>query len=596
MNDDTPPSSGKDTSSDKPRASGIDRFWAELKRRKVFKVVGSYAVIAWLIIQVIVSVKNPLGLPSWADTVVILTLVLGFPACAVLAWVYDISKTGIERTKDQSDESSVTEFSPVDRLTIVLSVMAAVILLITSAYFVIGNRSETQTIAVLPFASIGEEADIQYLGDGIRDSLVTRLSRLKHLRIKSANIDSIGGDLGQLGLMLGVEVLCRGRIEKHGNAFEVVAELLETADGSIIWREQYSSQSESLLDIEGKVSEEIARQMGFELSENDEEQLTRASTANPAAYRLYLQGRYFWNRRTVEGFEASIGFYEDALKLDPNYALAHAGLAQTYLMILGWGIEEPIEVAQRIVDSAQTAISLDPSLAEPHAALGYFKTIYERDWDGAREEFLRSIELNNNYSSAHHWYAFLLMTKGDMRAAIAEIRLARDLEPLSPIINAEVGYFYLFNRQYQQAFDALLVAKRLDPNYRSTVAYLARAQALLGHRDEALKIIERFRVISPGDPRHNAYFATVLSLVGLDAEARSIYEDLKRYSETEYVPPGLLGVLAASFGDMDAAVEHFDSALDNRSLVLSWLRDPLLSDFHADDRYKAMMTDVGLDP
>jgi TolB-like protein/lipoprotein NlpI len=569
----------------------------ELKRRKVFKVIGSYAVIAWLIIQIIVSVESPLGLPGWSDTVVIITLLLGFPICAILAWIYDFSTQGIQRTEDQIDEASGRELKATDRWTIVLSVMAAVLLLITSAYLVIGKgRSQPQTLAVLPFVTVSGEVDLRYLGDGVRDSLVTRLSRLQELRIKSTNSGSLETDLVQLGTMLGVKVLCRGRIEEHGNAFEVVAELIETSDGSIIWRDQYSSQTASLLQIEGQIAEEIARQMGFELSEQDQVELARTSTANPAAHRLYLQGRYFWNRRTVAGFQASIEFYEDALKLDPNYALAYAGLADTYLMILGWGIKEPDAVAQQIVDSAQMAIRLDPSLAEPYAALGYFKTIYKRDWDEARDDFLHAIELNNNYSSAHHWYAFLLMTEGNMRSAVQEILLARELEPLSPIINAEVGYFYLFDRKYQKALDALQNAQRLDPNYVSTVNYLARAHALLDHQDEALKAIERYRIISNDNPMHSAYFAMVLPRVGLHVEARNIYVEVKAASEKAYISPGKLGVLAASIGEYDAAVEHFEAALEDRSLVLSWLRDPLLKEFQTDPRYIEFMQRCGLEP
>lgn len=572
------------------------KFVRELRRRKVFRVVGSYAVIAWLLIQIIVSVEAPLGLPDWSDTVVIVALVLGFPVCAILAWLYDLTKQGIERTKD-SDAAISIELKPADRWVIAGSILAAALLLGTSMYLVVGElHPEPRTLAVLPFDSISEDSNIQYLGDGMRDSLVTRLSRLKGLQIKSANLESVGQNVGRLGILMGVDVLCRGRIVERGNSFEIVAELLETEDNSIIWREQFSSQAMNLLDIESKVSQAIAQQMGFDVTKQEEEELSRASTANPAAHQFYLQGRYFWNRRTVAGFETSLEFYKDALNLDPNYALAHAGIAQTYLMLLGWGIQKPATVAAKIIDSAQTAIRLDPTLAEPYAALGYFKILYERDWKGAREDFLKAIDLNSNYSSAHHWYAFLLMTEGNMRAALQEIRLAHELEPLSPIINSEVGYFHLFARQYRQAKDILLEAQRLDPNYTYTLAYLVRAYALLGAKEEALKIVERFRAISDDDPLHTAYFALVLPSLGLDTEAQTIYEQLRSVSEEAYVMPGLLGVLAAAVGDHTAATEHFKAGLEDGNLIVSWLRDPLLDGYHADPRYRELMTEIGLYP
>jgi TolB-like protein/Flp pilus assembly protein TadD len=572
----------------------------ELKRRNVFKVVGSYAVVAWLLIEIVVTIEDPLGLPDWSDTLAIVALLMGFPVCAVLAWVYDFTGTGFERTAEAGagDQAVAGGLSGADKRSITLSIAAALLLLATSAYLVIGRSPEQfDSLAVVAFDSAGIESDLQYLGNGIRDGLITRLSRLRALRIKPGSVGpGDRGDPRSLGRLLGVAVVCMGRISQRGNSLEFVADLIDTHDGSIIWRGEYSSQASSLVEIENQLSSEISRQLGLQLSEEDEAAVARAPTSNPAAHKLYLQGRYFWNRRTREGFAASIDFFKRALALDPNYALAHAGLADTYLMMLGWGMERPEVVAPSVMDAARRAIQLDSSLAEPHAVLGYLKTIYSRDWQGARAEFLQAIELNGNYSSAHHWYAFLLMTEGDMRSAIEEILLARELEPLSPIINAEVGYFHLFGGEPEKALEALHAATLLDPNYVSTLHYLARAYAMAGRGEEARSTIDRYLSLAAGQQLATGYGAMILPVLGMAEEARAVYERLLAHSRETYLPPGVLGVLAASLGEFDAAFQHFEAGLENRSLVLSWLRDPLLDEFRNDPRYSALMQRAGLEP
>jgi eukaryotic-like serine/threonine-protein kinase len=569
---------------------------SELRRRRVFKAVASYAVVAWLLIQVVVSVEGPLDLPPWSDTFVIVASIIGFPVCALLAWFYDFTRRGIERTAD-ADAGQVEPLRQGDRWTIGLAGAAATLLVATSAYFLIGRPGPVlDTIALSPFALVDVDANTAYLGDGLRDSLVTRLSRLKTLRIKTIASTDAEIDAAALGRRLDAEAVCSGRVLQRGDSIEIIVELVDADDGAILWREEYSTTGTSLLAIEADISEEIARRLGLELGPDAVSTLRRAPTSNPAAHRLYQQGRYFWNRRTLDGLEASIDYYNRAIALDPNYALAYAGLADSYLMLLGWGLRPPNEVSDLVVQSARRAIQRDSSLAQPHAALGYLKTIHELDWEGARAEFLQAIALDGNYSSAHHWYAFLLMTEGNMTAALEEINLARELEPLSPIINAEVGYFYIFDRQYERAISELEAASLLDPNYPSTVSYLTRAYALLGRRDAALENVERLRTTSDDDLFRASYSAMVLPLIGLEEQARQVYRRALEASETGYIMRAVLGLLAGTLGDNDAAFEHFERALDEGSLVVSWLRDPLLDALRDDPRYTELMARIGLPP
>ena len=377
----------------------------------------------------------------------------------------------------------------------------------------------------------------------------------------------------------------------------VLAELVDTSDGTVIWSDRYDRPASSLLTIESEISAEIARQLRLRLTGEEEEALARAPTDNPESYRLYLQGRYFWNQRTPDGFKRSIEFYKRAIDLDPTYALAWSGLADAYLMLhLGWGIMRPAEGASQVIEASERAIEFDPTLAEPHATLGFFKTLYEWDWKGARREFLIAIELNNDYSTAHHWYAFYLVTIGDTSTAIEEILLARESEPLSPVINSEVGYFYLVNRQYDQALDELQRARLFDPDYPSTVRNLVKVYALLGRRDEAIALLEKWREMAEGTVVTKAYGAMVLPRLGFEGEARAIYQEMLEMSQVRYVMPALLGTLAVSIGEPDAAFAHFDRALEERSLIISWLRDPMLDNIRDDPRFAQIYEQVGLEP
>lgn len=573
----------------------MTRLVEELKRRKVFKVMASYAVVAWLLIQIAVSVEEPLGLPAWFDTLIIVTLLIGFPICGALAWIFDLTSRGIERT-EVSDAEPVSASSTADNWSMAIAIGAAALLAITSAYLVLGSPGRTlDTIAVMPFDYDGNQGDSAYLGSGVSDSLISRLSRLPGLRIKASPQEQ-SNDIRTIASLLGVDAICRGRVIQRSNALEILVELIDADDGSIIWRDEFSSIGTSLISIENDIATEISRQLGFEVSADQEAALTRAGTSNAAAHRAYLQGRYYWNRRTPDGFDASIHYYKLAIELDQNYALAYSGLAHTYLMILGWGIQPPAEVAPLVAGAAAHAIQLDSTLAEPHAALGYLRTLYDRDWEVARREFLTAIDLNPNYSSAHHWYAFLLLTEGNADAAIEEILLARELEPLSPIINAEVGYFYNFGGNYQRALEELEAAKRLDENYPSTIRILMTTNALLGRREDALEQYERLKTVGSSGSVSRTFTAAVLPMLGLEREARETYAQVVSEAENTYVAPGALGLLAGALGDYDAAFAHFEAGLNERSLVVSWLRDPLLDGLHEDPRFAELLDRVGLQP
>jgi TolB-like protein/Tfp pilus assembly protein PilF len=577
----------------------VASFLGELRRRNVVKVSAAYLAAAWLIAQIVETVFPVFELPGVYLRALFVILGLGLPVTIVLAWIYDLTPEGIQRTDDlpEGEYSRRLSGRGLD-FTIIGCLSVALLFLILERYYFEPIADETlASIAVLPLATESNDigSDISYLGEGIADSLIMRLSRISRLKVKSRSmIRQADEDVREIGEMLGVDAVVMGRLTQREDVFDIVVELVDTVDGSVMWSNRFMRRAVNLISIETEVSAEISKALSIRLSLDEEADLARPPTDNAAAYRLYLKGRYFWNQRSEDGLRRSADLFQEAIELDPDYALAWSGLADSYFMLFAWGIEPPQSTVSQIRSAAQRAIELDPSLAEPHATLAYLKTIVDWDWEGAERDFLTAIELNENYSTAHHWYAFYLLTVGESKAAIEEVLKARDSEPLSPIVNSEVSYFYVYDGQYDKAIEELHAASLISPGFPSIRSGYIRAYALNGQIEEAIEI-QQSKGIAYGDSVVGAGVGMlVLPTLGLDEEARDFYEYALKESETRYVMPGMLGMLAASIGEADEAFAHFDQALDERSLVVSWLRDPFISNIRDDPRYPELFERVGL--
>ncbi|MEX2303656.1 MAG: FlgO family outer membrane protein, partial [Bryobacterales bacterium] len=484
------------------------------------------------------------------------------------------------------------------RRTVVVGAAGAVALGATGFYALL-RRRPIDSLAVLPFVNASGDSNTEYLSDGISESLISSLSRLPGLRVLSRNTafryKGQERDIRELGRELGVRAVLAGRLTQRGESLAISAELVDTRDGAVIWGEQYSQPVAGLLAIDRDIARQISQQLRSRLTGEEEQQPFGPSTRDAEAYRFYLQGRYLWNRRGA-GLRQAADYFQKAADRDPDYALAWAGLADSFLMLGGWGLMRPPEAFPRARDAASRAIQMEETLAEPHATLGYLKTLYEWDWPGAEREFRRAIELNPEYGTAHHWYAFYLLTVGSASEALVEIRRARDVDPLSPIINAEVAHFYIFARQYEQAVREAQKALELDPAFPSTYRLLGHAFALQGKRQEAKAAIDQGNRLSEQGSVFVGISGSVLAFAGYTEEARKLLAELTRRAETEYLFPALLGIFHASLGEKDRAFDYFDQALEERSMVASWLRDPALDDIASDTRFRRIFERMGLKP
>ena len=574
----------------------MQSLFEELKRRNVFRVAAAYAAIAWLFAQVADTFLPAFGLPPAYLRSFFVLLGLGFPVAVVLAWIYDITPEGIERTDDSAEAPPAQRFTGRKLDFVIIACLTVALLFLALDRVRPGvstGAANVRSIAVLPFDVAGGDLELAQFGVGIADSLILRLSRIPELKVKSrAALTASGENVLDLGKALGVDAICRGRVVRRGQILEINAELVDVKDGTVIWNQRFRPEFANLIAVDADITGAIANRLNLELAPGDR----LATTADPAAHKLYLQGRYFWNRRSELGLRQSAEHFQKAVALDPDYALAWSGLADSYFMLFAWGFESPEAAARRVMAAAERAVDLDPSLAAPLATIAYFKTIYERDWAGAREYFDRAIALNSNYSTAHHWQAFFLSTVGEHAGALDAILRARDFEPLSPIINNEVALFHLYAGQPDQALAELAAAERLDAEFPGLAGMRMRAYGLTGDTAAGKAAWERLNSMGDFGFVFAGFHGIALPALGQTEDARQIYAGGLASRATGYVAPGVLGILAASMGDFDAAFGHFEEAYAERSLIMSWLRDPLLADMRDDPRYAELMQRAGLEP
>jgi tetratricopeptide (TPR) repeat protein len=344
-----------------------------------------------------------------------------------------------------------------------------------------------------------------------------------------------------------------------------------------------------------EIEQEIDRELRLRLAVAAGPRVT-APTGNAEAFRLYLRGRYFWNTRTEPNLRRSAEAFQQAIEIDPGYSLAWAGLADAFLMLGGWSVLEPREAYPRAKAAAERAIALDPLLAEPHATLGYLQTIYDRDWRGAEASFRRAIDLRPDYATAHHWYALYLQTIGDIDGSLVQIERASAVDPLSPVINSERSFCYSYARQFERALQEAQRFIAIEPASAYGRVTLAQAYAQLGRTREAEAELDTLMEAPRPGVVTLGRVAVVYALIGKRDQARAILRELLDAARGRYVYPALIAQVYAALGDRDRAIEYFERAIADRSLVASWLRGPELDPMRSDPRFKGLFARLGLKP
>ena len=462
------------------------------------------------------------------------------------------------------------------------------------------ESEQIRSIAVLPFINEDADPDKEYLSDGLTEIFIHRLSQLPDLTVKARNsVFHYKGkdiDIRKIGRELSVQAVLLGRVAERGGELKLNLELVDCETGNQIWGEQYSYTKDALIEFRREIVQDVSNQLRSRLSSADARRAPKFPTENAPAYHAFLRGRYHWSKRTAKDLQKSVEYYEHAIRLDPDFAHAYAGLADTYVLLSGYGAGTPQESFPKAKQAAQTAIRLDESLAEAHTALAYVLFNYDWNFEESEKQMRRAIELNPNYSTAHHWYGNAnLLAMGKIEESIASVRRAHELDPLSLIINADLGTAYLYAGQYENALAQYKRTLELDENFYYAHAYLGRTYMMMGEYDKAA---DAYRQAQPNgaDPRVLALTSINFAKRGDRDQALKKVEEMKRLSGEKYVSPYFFALAYTALGDKDEAFEWLEKAFEVREGRMTLMKaDPLLAPLHSDPRFTDLLKRVGLE-
>ncbi len=466
-----------------------------------------------------------------------------------------------------------------------------------SRYLAGDSKAGITSIAVLPFANNTGDPNAEYLSDGVSESLINSLSQLPGIKViaRSSAFAYKGKqtDLKEVANALGVEAILTGRVTQRGENLSISVELVDARDKTQMWGEQYDRKMSDLLAIQREIASEIVEKLKLKVS-GAEKGLAKHYTESNEAYQLYLKGRFYWDKRTAEALKKSIEYFNQAIEKDPRFALAYAGLADCYVVP---AIRlAPREAMPKAKAAAMRALELDETLAEAHASLARVLAAYDWDWTNAEKEYKRAIELNPRYAVAHQWYGGYLAVMGRSNEALAERKLALELEPLSLIVNFELGLAFYFDRDYDQAIEQFQKTLELDQNFPPALNFLPAAYEQKGMYSEAIAEFKKAIALPAGNEwtLSKGGLGHLYAVTGKKSEARTLLDELKQLSAKEYVPATSVALIYAGLGEKDQAFAWLDTGYEQRAFQLPWIKlDPRFDSLRSDSRFEDLMRRIG---
>ena len=477
------------------------------------------------------------------------------------------------------------------RLIAVVAATAVVITVAAGAYYSFLNQSNASidSVAVLPFLNVNGDQSLEYLSDGMTETLINSLSQLPTLSVKArSSVFRYKGkeiSLQAVGSELKVQAILNGRVVQRGDLLALSLELVDARTENIIWSKQYDRKNDDLISLQSEIAHDVSSKLRVKLSGAEEQRLAKSYTVNVEAYQLYLKGRFHWNKRTVKDLEKAIDYFNQAIALDPNYALAHAGLADVYVVLPLYRKVPLQEEAGKALQAATKALSLDGSLVEAHTALALVK-FYEDDFAGAERAAKRSIELNSNYATAHHWYAVMLFYLGRHDEAREEMKRALAIDPLSLMINVSYGDSMFYARRYDDAITQLKKTLELDAGFAPAHHSLANLYLAKGSYREFIQEYSKYQELSGEQPT---------AAKTRESFAKGGWSGFLRTMTGEQRPANLsryeLVVFLAALGEKEKAFAELSKSYKTFGRQLKV--DPLLDPLRGDPRFAVLERSIG---
>jgi DNA-binding winged helix-turn-helix (wHTH) protein/TolB-like protein len=488
--------------------------------------------------------------------------------------------------------------------TIILGISGALVVL-AILYFQFYRRSgpslppnpRVGSLAVLPFKSWDTRDDDKYLGLGITDAVITRLSNIDQVIVRPTEAVrkyyGVEQDAVAAGREMKVDSVLAGNIQRAPDGVRVTVQLVRVSDGKPIWGETFDERVDNLFVLEDSISRRVASALTLTLTTRESERLAKRYTENTQAYQLYLKGRYYSSNWTLDGFHKAVGYFNDAIAVDPNYALAYAGLADTYYR--NATVHLPLkEAVPKARSAAMQALRLDDTLAEAHTSLAMIKFRYDWDWTGAESEFKRAIELNQNYATAHQWYSEYLAARGRTDEAVAEGKRAEQIDPISPEVGWDLGLALFLGRRYDQAIEQFKRTIDLNPDFWLPHSFLAFCYGEKGEFDKAFAEYSKALALDDNEDTlsHMAYIDVK---AGRRTEAQKILDELMRRQQRKEVSPFYIAAVYFALDDKDQGFKWLDKAYNEKAELLVFLKfAPNFQMVNSDPRFKKVVADVGL--
>ncbi len=584
------------------KLNNIEKFWHELKRRKVTHVITGYAATAFVILQLVDIVVQPLHLPAWTLTSLIIILCAGFFVVVVLSWNYDFTASGIIKTSydEVAEQKEQVTTKTISGWQVATYISLFIIVVLIAFNFVANRRlsneinASEKSIAVLPFKLLSDEPDKQYLADGMMDAILLNLSKIKALRVMSRTsveqYRETSKTIPAIGQELDVEYILEGSFQKSGENVKLIVQLIKTKKENHLWGNEYNRNWNDIFSVQSEVAQKIAGELKTVITPEVKKLIDKKPTNNMVAYDAYLMGRFYWRKITKNDFETSLKYFQLAVEKDPGSALGYSGIADVWMGFQQIGTVSPQEAGPKAEAAALKALELDSTRAEVHYTLALMEYAVKWDWERSESEFRKTIELNPNHADARAYYSHFLTFFGRNDEAMKQIEKAMELDPLNLLIRGIYGLDLIAFHRCDEALVVFQEILKVDPVHSIARSNLVSAYYCSGRYIEALKALMNDTKV----PENKEIFRQAIPKGDFTGANRLAAEVLVKQSKTTYIRPTRIANRYAMAGDKDKAIDWLEKAFEGRDPSLVFLLYPNYDILRDDPRFQEIARKMNL--